>query len=114
MDKPRGNLKALPAPEIESVKYEVGYCKPPEATRFKPGKSGNLKGRPKGSKNAIPSLSDERIKKLIIEEAYRTVPIVKKRPSRLHPDDHGCTSGRCHECGEGQQSRSHVVYHSGQ
>jgi hypothetical protein len=25
---------------------DVGYRKPPEATRFKPGKSGNPKGRP--------------------------------------------------------------------
>ncbi len=29
MDNPKGNLKALPAPEIETVKYEVGYCKLP-------------------------------------------------------------------------------------
>ena len=31
--------------------YEIGYRKPPKNTRFKPGKSGNPKGRPKGSKN---------------------------------------------------------------
>lgn len=31
--------------------YEVGYCKPPKASRFKPGKSGNPKGRPKGHNN---------------------------------------------------------------
>ena len=30
--------------------YEVGYGKPPVNTRFKPGQSGNLKGRPRGSK----------------------------------------------------------------
>ena len=29
--------------------YEVGYCKPPKATQFKKGKSGNPKGRPKES-----------------------------------------------------------------
>ena len=28
--------------------YAVGYRRPPEATKFKPGQSGNLKGRPKG------------------------------------------------------------------
>ena len=31
--------------------YEVGYCKPPIHTRFKPGQSGNPSGRVKGSKN---------------------------------------------------------------
>lgn len=32
--------------------YEVGYCKPPKASQFPPGKSGNPKGRPKGAKSA--------------------------------------------------------------
>jgi hypothetical protein len=31
--------------------YEVGYKKPPKATRFKAGESGNPKGRPRHSKN---------------------------------------------------------------
>ena len=31
--------------------YEVGYGKPPRHTRFKPGQSGNPRGRPSGSKN---------------------------------------------------------------
>lgn len=30
-------------------KYEVGYGKPPEHSRFKKGESGNPKGRPKGA-----------------------------------------------------------------
>lgn len=30
---------------------EVGYGKPPKHTQFKPGHSGNPKGRPPGSKN---------------------------------------------------------------
>lgn len=29
--------------------YHVGYGKPPKSSQFKPGKSGNPKGRPKGS-----------------------------------------------------------------
>jgi hypothetical protein len=35
----------------EDVPYEVGYGKPPRASRFTKGQSGNPKGRPKGSKN---------------------------------------------------------------
>lgn len=30
--------------------YAVGYGRPPANTRFKPGESGNPRGRPKGSK----------------------------------------------------------------
>ena len=36
-------------PEGHDALYEVGDRKPPTATRFKPGQSGNPKGRPKGS-----------------------------------------------------------------
>lgn len=31
--------------------YEVGYGKPPKQSQFQPGKSGNPKGRPTGSRN---------------------------------------------------------------
>ena len=32
-------------------RYVVGYGKPPTASQFKPGETGNAKGRPKGHKN---------------------------------------------------------------
>ncbi len=32
--------------------YRVGYKRPPAHTQFRPGRSGNPAGRPKGSKNA--------------------------------------------------------------
>jgi hypothetical protein len=38
-------------PSSEAPGTEVGYCRPPMHNRFKPGQSGNPKGRAKGSKN---------------------------------------------------------------
>ena len=35
----------------DPASYEVGYGRPPRHSRFKPGQSGNPKGRPKGSKS---------------------------------------------------------------
>jgi hypothetical protein len=36
---------------VNGATYDVGYCKPPLHSRFKPGQSGNPAGRPKGSEN---------------------------------------------------------------
>jgi Family of unknown function (DUF5681) len=39
--------------------YSVGYGRPPTSSQFKPGQSGNPKGRPKGARNASSMARDE-------------------------------------------------------
>lgn len=42
----------MPENEKDTDKeYEIGYGRPPKHTRFKPGQSGNPKGRPKKTKD---------------------------------------------------------------
>jgi hypothetical protein len=57
--------------------YKVGYRKPPAESQFKPGRSGNPRGRPKGARNKLPALNEERLKGIIVEEAYRSIKIVE-------------------------------------
>ena len=38
--------------------YEIGYGKPPAETRFKPGQSGNPRGRKRGRKNFRSEIAD--------------------------------------------------------
>ena len=63
------------APDAASAAYKAGYRKPPQASQFKPGVSGNPKGRPKGARNKLPALNEERLKTILIEEAYRDVKV---------------------------------------
>ena len=48
--------------------YEVGYGKPPKHTRFKPGQSGNPKGRRKRSKN---------LRSVLREALFKTVTVIE-------------------------------------
>lgn len=45
-------------------KDDVGYKKPPRHSQFKPGKSGNPAGRPKGKKN-LKTLLEQRLRKTV-------------------------------------------------
>ncbi|RYH06263.1 DUF5681 domain-containing protein [Tropicimonas sp. IMCC6043] len=57
--------------------YEVGYGRPPKATQFKKGQSGNPKGRPKGAKGFNASLQRELETKVTVREGNREIKISK-------------------------------------
>ena len=45
-------------PQAGEADYEVGYAKPPASHQFKPGQSGNRRGRPPGRTNIATALRD--------------------------------------------------------
>jgi hypothetical protein len=58
--------------------YTVGYGRPPVHSRFKPGQSGNPKGRAKGSQNLRTILKRVSNEQMLIREGDRT-----RRMSRM-------------------------------
>ena len=59
--------------------YTIGYGRPPAGTWFKPGKSGNPKGRPKGRKNLTTYIEQELDMKIPITENQQHKLIPKKQ-----------------------------------
>lgn len=58
--------------------YEMGYMKPPKSGQFRPGQSGNPKGRPKGSKNTYKLLDEILNEKVQIVKNGNPIKIPKK------------------------------------
>lgn len=67
----------MPRKKKPSVDYEVGYGRPPKATRFKPGQSGNPKGRTPGHANLATYLQDELRRTVSITENGRRRKVTK-------------------------------------
>lgn len=60
---------------------DVGYCKPPKKHRFRKGRSGNPKGRPKGSPNFLTAIERELNEPVVITEGGRRKSISKMAAS---------------------------------
>lgn len=59
--------------------YPIGYKRPPRATQFKPGQSGNSKGRPKGAKNFATVINDELKVRIAVTENGKRRTISKRQ-----------------------------------
>jgi hypothetical protein len=73
MSPPRSRKRHLSRPGNRRGQegQKVGYCHPPKHSRFKPGHSGNPKGRPKGSKNETTIWRSILNRKIVIREGGR-------------------------------------------
>ena len=63
--------------EIQPEK--VGYCRPPQHTRFEKGKSGNPKGRPRGARGLKTDLKAELSKKITVTEGGKKRSMTKQQ-----------------------------------
>lgn len=59
--------------------YDVGYRKPPKASRFKKGQSGNPQGRSKGTRNLKTDLLEELAERILVKEGGQALKISKQR-----------------------------------
>jgi hypothetical protein len=57
--------------------FDVGYGKPPAHTQFKPGQSGNKKGRPKGHRNVRTVVKETLNEKIKVKEGDQIRSLTK-------------------------------------
>jgi hypothetical protein len=64
---------------VSSDNQGTGYKRPPKSTQFKPGQTGNPKGRPKSVRNFKTDLRDELSERITIRENGLERKISKQR-----------------------------------
>jgi hypothetical protein len=59
--------------------YKVGYRKPPQHSRFKPGQSGNPRGKRPGTKNALTLLKQALLTSVLVKQNGQEIKTTKLR-----------------------------------
>jgi hypothetical protein len=77
IEQAAGETPTAVASATSSGKYKVGYKKPPQHTRFKPGQSGNPKGRRRGSENVKTMVRRTVNEKVSVREGDKTRQMTK-------------------------------------
>ena len=77
----RNSSKAEREDLVAGLPYPVGYAKPPQSSQYKPGQSGNRRGRAKGSGDLGKMLEDELNVTVEVAEGGRRLKLSKARIS---------------------------------
>ncbi len=72
-----GDDAQWPPPDDDG--YQVGYRKPPQHSRFKPGQSGNRRGKPPGAKNSLTLLRQALLTSVLVKQNGRETKTTKLR-----------------------------------
>jgi|ERR1019366_2748970 hypothetical protein len=69
--------------QTDEPDHEVGYGRPPKQSQFKKGRSGNPKGRPKGTRNIATEVARALAEKVAIIVAGRKKIITKREVAAI-------------------------------
>ena len=72
-------MKDSKRPSSTGGEYTVGYGRPPQHTRFQPSRSGNPKGRRKGSKNLSTLFAEELAQTVTLTENGKRKKVSKRQ-----------------------------------